>query len=352
MVDLNDPKTFKDLDPKDVYSSTKLFSDQCTQMLDEYFDVPFFEESNSHFKKIKNIVICGMGGSAYGGHVLLSLFHDEIKVPIVVNSDYKLPGFVDKETLVLPISYSGSTEEVLSCVEEAKEKGAKIAGFSSGGKLGEILKENYPGFTFNPKNNPSGQPRLGTGYIVMGTLILLNSLGVIKIDKSQFVLAINESEKNTDETDKTARNFAKELKDSIPIIIAAEHLVGNAHIIRNQLNETSKSTSMFEDIPELNHHLMEGLKNPHDGKLKILFLDSNLYSEIHKRRLFLTQDVVIKNNIEYVTYMAKVSTRLSQVFNVLSFGGFLTLYLGFLYGQDPSLIPWVDYFKEQLHKKD
>ena len=36
--------------------------------------------------------------------------------------------------------------------------------------------------------------------------------------------------------------------------------------------------------------------------------------------------------------------------NVLSFGGYLTLYLAFLYGQDPSLIPWVDYFKEQLEK--
>jgi len=350
MIDLKKPETFKHLDPKDVYSSTGLFAKQSSQMLEEYFGVPFFEGANSHYRKVQNIVICGMGGSAYGGHVLLSLFHDKIKVPVVVNSDYKLPGYADKNTLIMATSYSGSTEEVLSCVEEAKERGAKITGFSSGGKLGEILKENYPGFTFNPKNNPSGQPRLGTGYIVIGTLILLNSLGIISIEKDEFEEAIDEVEKNQNKIKETAQDFAKKLHGYIPLIFTAQHLVGNAHIIRNQLNETSKCISVFEELPELNHHLMEGLKNPEDKKLRVLFLNSDLFSPIHSKRVKLTKDVVSKNKIEHLTYDANGSSKLSQTLELLSFGGYLTLYLGFLYGQDPSVIPWVDYFKEHLGK--
>ncbi|MBI2421114.1 MAG: hypothetical protein HYV38_03455 [Candidatus Levybacteria bacterium] len=250
----------------------------------------------------------------------------------------------------MSISYSGSTEEVLACVEEAKKRNAKITSFSSGGKLGKILKEKYPGFTFNPKNNPSGQPRLGTGYILMGTLILLNQLGVISISKEEFQKAIVEVRNSQDDIKAKSQELAKNLQSFIPLLFAAQHLVGNAHIMRNQLNETSKSISLFEDIPELNHHLMEGLKYPKDKKLKILFLESNLYSPIHSKRIKLTQDVVSKNQIEFISFQPQGSTKLSQVLNTLSFGGYLTLYLGLLYGQDPSLIPWVDYFKEQLAK--
>ncbi len=350
MIDLKKPETFKNLDPKDVYGSTGMLVAQCRQMLDEYYEVPYFEGANSHYKDVQNIVICGMGGSAYGGHVLLSLFQDSIKVPTVVNSDYKLPGFADKNSLVMPISYSGSTEEVLSCAQEAKEKGAKIAGFSSGGKLGDMLKENYPGFTFNPKNNPSGQPRLGTGYIVLGTLILLEKLGTISFTKEELMLAIDELEEDQNNIKSHAQEIAKTLYEFIPLIFTAQHLVGNAHIIRNQLNETSKSISVFEELPELNHHLMEGFKNPQDKKLKVLFLDSDLFSPIHSKRISLTKEVVSKNGVDHITYNALGSSKLSQVLNVLSFGGYLSLYLGFLYGQDPSVIPWVDYFKENLNK--
>lgn len=350
MIDLNNPSTFKDLDPKDVYGSTGLFASQCQQMLDQYYDSPFYEGENDSYKSASNVLVCGMGGSCYGAHILNSLYFTSLKKPLTVVSDYKLPEFVNENSVIMPISYSGSTEEVLSCVEEAKAKNAMISGFSSGGKLGEILKASYPGFTFDPKNNPSGQPRLGTGYIVMGTLILMNQLGVISVSKNEFQKAIDEVKSNQEEIISKSQELANSLKGYIPVIFASEHLVGNAHIIRNQLNETSKSFSAFEDIPELNHHLMEGLKNPEDKRLSILFFDSPLYSPIHKRRIELTKDVVSQNNISHHSYSPAGSTKLSQVLNTLSFGGYLTLYLGLLYGQDPSVIPWVDYFKDNLHK--
>ena len=40
--------------------------------------------------------------------------------------------------------------------------------------------------------------------------------------------------------------------------------------------------------------------------------------------------------------------RLGQVFEVLALGSFLSLYLAVLYDVDPSVIPWVDYFKQKL----
>jgi glucose/mannose-6-phosphate isomerase len=345
MIDLTNIEEIKRLDPKDVYGSTGMLADQAQQIVDTYFTQNFFPEE---YKNIKNVVIAGMGGSAYGGHIIQSLFHESHSVPITVNSDYHLPGFANEDTLVLLTSYSGSTEEVLACGEEAITRHAKIAGFSSGGKLGEFLKDTYPGFTFNPQFNPSGQPRLGTGYMVMSTIALLRSLGVVAISDDEANKAIEELRENKDTIQKAAMDIAEKLQGYLPVIMAAEFLNGNAHIMRNQFNETSKSFAAYAAIPELNHHLMEGLKNPEGHKLITLLLTSDMYSPKIQKRVDLTKDVIGQNNITVVEYKAVGSSKLSQVLNVLSVGGYITVYLALLYGLDPSLIPWVDYFKEKL----
>lgn len=343
MINLNNLKEIKKLDPKNVYGSTEMFPDQLKQITDEHYSISF----PSDYRNVKNVVICGMGGSAYGGHVALSLFANEIKVPLLINSDYHLPGFVNEDSLVVLASYSGTTEEVLSCAEEAKEKKSRITFLTSGGKLKDLLNDK-PGIVFSPKFNPSGQPRLGTGYMVLGIIIILNSVGAIKLSLDDLNKAIERTKSSQKKIKSNAQIVAKTLLNSIPLIFAGKHLAGNAHIIRNQINETAKSFSSFHVIPELNHHLMEGLKNPENKKLSVLFLNSDLYSPKIKKRIELTKDVVSKNGVPYYEFIAEGETGLTQVFEVLSFGGYLTLYLGLLYGLDPSLIPWVDYFKEKL----
>lgn len=345
MIDLTNLEEIKKLDPKDVYGSTGLLADQCTQVWLDAQKIKFPDD----YKAVKNIVICGMGGSAYGAHVALSLYGNSLPVPLYLVSNYYLPEFVNQDSLVILTSYSGSTEETLSCAQEALEKKAKIIGLTSGGKLGHFLRQNnFPSLIFDPKNNPSGQPRLGTGYIVLGTIALLTRYVLVKAGDSEVQTAIQELRENQNQIQSSAKKLAQKIYGSIPVIFAAEFLGGNAHIIRNQFNETAKSFSAFSELPELNHHLMEGLKNPSDKKLVVLFLTSDLYSDILKKRVMLTKDVLEKNNTPILTYEAKGTSKISQMLNVLSFGGYVTVYLALLYGQDPSLIPWVDYFKEKL----
>lgn len=342
MIDLNDLDAIRQIDPKDVYGSTGLFADQCQYVVEEFYG------KNQRLSGIQNLVISGMGGSAYGAHVVQSLYSSELPVPLVSVSDYHLPRFVNSDTLVLATSYSGTTEEVVSTAGEAKARGARLAALTSGGALADIVRGGQPGIVFDPRLNPSGQPRLGTGYIITGTLVLLTDFGLLQVAREELLDAIAEVRSAQEAIKQQAQNMARDLEGWIPVTFAAQHLVGNAHIIRNQFNETSKSFSAFEDVPELNHHLMEGLKNPAGKKLKAILLTSDYYEPKHQRRMELTADVVQQNGMPYVEYTAAGSSRLSQVLNVLAFGGYLTLYLGLLYGQDPSLIPWVEYFKEKL----
>lgn len=337
----------KDVDPKNVSASTGMLPDQCRQIWEEAKKVEFPQS----YQDIDNIVVCGMGGSAYGGYVVSSLLKDQLRTSVISNNDYHLPGFVNDKTMVVLSSYSGGTEETISCADETLGKRLKMVAITGGGKLAEIFRgNNLPALIFDGKFNPSGQPRLGTGYIILGTIGLLNGLGLITISDEEVEDAIGELVRNQEAIKQLAQELAPKLDGFIPLIIGAEFLSGNTHIIRNQINETAKSFADYALLPELNHHLMEGLKNPSDKKLVVLFLESDFYSEKIKKRVEVTKDVVGKNNVFSASYQAQGSSKLSQMLNVLSFGGYLSLDLAILYGQDPSVIPWVDYFKEQLSK--
>ncbi|MFC1612539.1 SIS domain-containing protein [Patescibacteria group bacterium] len=333
----------KDLQSKkygSVFESIKLVPAQFESALTQ--DVKF----PPSYKSVKSIVLCGMGGSALGAHVLKAL--DMTKVPFLFYNGYVPPKFVAKDTLFIASSYSGNTEEVLSSVDFAEKKGAKIVVVAAGGKLQiKAKKKNYPIILFDTKSNPSGQPRCGVGY-ALGALFNI----FIKLDLVEYKMEYIEGllrDLKAPSVNK-AEALAKELKDTMPIIVASEFLEGNAHILVNQINETAKTFSELHSIPELNHHLLEGLKRPEANKkqLRFLFLESDLYSPKNIKRFQITKEVISKNKVAISSYKAKGKTRMAQILDVLMFCSLVSLVLAIMYKESPTAIPWVDYFKSKL----
>ena len=345
MIDLNDSSTFKHLDPKNVLRSTELFLDQGIQVLEDFKDFTLPAE----YSEVENIVFSGMGGSALGAQIVYHLYKNTLSLPFYVNNDYTLPNFANENTLVILSSYSGTTEEILASAQDALKRGCKVTALTTSGALAEVMsKNNKPFIQFDLRNNPSNQPRLGSGYTILGTLIILSASGLLKLDPSEVLEDIYAAKNNFDNSRSNAIEIAKNIVGYVPVIVASEFLNGCSHVMRNQINECSKSLAFNFPIPELNHHLMEGLKNPQDKKLKFIFIESNLYSEKNTKRMNITKDVVNKNKILYVSYAPRSTSNISQALETVSFGGLLSFYLAILYGIDPSPIPWVDYFKEKL----
>jgi glucose/mannose-6-phosphate isomerase len=152
------------------------------------------------------------------------------------------------------------------------------------------------------------------------------------------------------EPNNLAKLTAIKLKGRIPVLVASEHLVGSAHAMKNQINEGAKTFSVLFDLPELNHHLLEGLRNPAQAKEYFYFLlfESELYTPRVSKRYPLTKEVIEKNEVEATIIKLTGKNKLNQAFELLAFGEYVALYLAILYGLDPSPIPWVDYFKEKL----
>ena len=340
-----------------VIKSIDALPQQLQQSFTESLQVDFPDE----YRKVKNIVVCGQGGSRFTPYIIKELFKEEIKIPYFVNDDYNLPGFVDENTLVILSSYSGTTEEVIICGKNAQEKKAKLAGLAAGGGVIEFLKKiKVPYYNFNPVHNPSGQPRIGFGYMVGGHLGLLLNLGLVNTEKSLFDQAIKNLPallRNLSIDIKTeanpAKTLARQLYQRYPYYIVSEFLTGVGNAIANQTNETAKSISGFRVIPELNHHLMEGLKFPDALKNLLVFIlfYSPFYSERIQKRFKISKDVIEQNKIGTIWHELKGENKIEQTFYLMGLGSCMTMYLSALYGQDPTVIPYVDYFKKKLKEK-
>lgn len=338
----------KDLDSMGIekaLESVKAFPDQCRQAWSETqeLSVP------NGYSNIKNIVICGTGGSRFTPLSIKECFSDRLKVPVEISHEYFLPNYVDSNTLVIISSYSGNTEEPVSCRIDAEKRNCKIALITKGGILSEVEKEKqYLSYVFEEKHNPSGQPRLGVGYMLFGHLGLLSKLNLIEISDLEVQEAVD-NVVNFEYGEKT-KKIADIMFEKEVFIVTSEHLKGFANGFANQINENAKAMSSYRYISELNHHLMEGLSNPKDSKRKwlFLFIKSKLYSEGILKRYPITKEVVEKQGVETFDYELSSRSKLSDLLEAFLFSGYTTLYLSQKYGVDPTKIPWVDYFKEKL----
>ena len=355
MLDLNNKEEIiKTQGGLNVIKSIESLQDQLSQSFNEALSINF----PLNYKSAKKAVICGMGGSRFPSLIISKLFKSEFTIPYESVDDYILPGYVDKETLVILSSYSGTTEEVLTCANSAFDKGAIVTGITAGGDLAKIFSEKDVLFyLFDPKFNPSQQPRIGFGYMVGGHLGLLMNLGYINEDKKNINSSIDKlkdlSSNFTIETvlsNNPAKKIAKDILDKYPYYIVSEFLIGVGNAIANQTNETAKTISSFRVIPELNHHMMEGLKHPSElvGIAVFIFFFSNLYSERIKKRFMITKDVVEQNKIQTIWHELKGQNKIEQVFELMAFGSYLSMYLAAIGGEDPTVIPYVDYFKNKL----
>lgn len=351
---LDDLEQIKRIDTKNILGSIEALPDQIKQTWDEVANLHIPEI----YRKATNIVVNGMGGSALGARVVQSVFSDTLKIPLTIVNGYDIPAIVSHKTLYIASSYSGTTEETIIAYKKALNKKAMIFVITTGGTLKEQSQKNStPGYFFSPTYNPSNQPRMALGYSIISQVAFLNLLGFIKTERSEInkvldlLRRINVNFGISVTTDKNPlKRLAGKITGKIPIFIGGEFLAGSLHTLRNQFNENTKSYADYHIIPELNHHLMEGLKHPtlNQKILHVVFFESKLYSQKIAQRMSLTQDIVAKNRVGYSTHYLEGKTKLEQSFELIHLGSYLNYYVALLYKQNPAPIPWVDYFKDKL----
>lgn len=349
---LDDISAQKQLDPTNLYQSITDLAKQCQDAFEKASLVKFTPQP------VKNLIMSGMGGSILAARVIESLYGQDLSVPLVKVNDYHLPAWADQNSLVVCSSYSGATEETVQTLEQALAKKCQILIICGGGELENLAKLHHlPLYKIDPIYNPCQQPRMAIGYSLIGQLVMVAKAGLLKITEEsiqllQAVMAqvVQANQRDIPSNTNPAKKLALALHFKQVVLVAAEHLSGAFHVVKNQMNENAKQLSHRHDLPELNHHLLEGLRFPKTNQTDVAFwfINSKLYSQRLQTRVRLTIYVVRKNKIKAFEFTPSADTKLVQVFELIQFGSFVNYYLSVLNGLNPASIPWVDYFKKHL----
>lgn len=302
-------------------------------------------------REIQNIVLSGMGGSALAGNLFLSWTTPN--VPFAINRQYDIPGFVSKNTLFITSSYSGNTEEALSSLSQAEQKGALIVAMTSGGQLAEIAREkNYP-IMMIPGNI---QPRMSVFYQLKALSLLMDKSGLLNglSEQLESVVQFLDSVTAKLRTDvptssNQAKQIAEELAGKTPVVYAGPRLSAVAYKWKISFNENAKNLAFYNQWPEFNHNEMLGwVSHPIEKPFQPIELISSFEHERISKRFEVTNRLLSGRMPHPIQVQAVGDTLLEQMLSTVLLGDFVSLYLAMLNNLDPTPVILVEKLKEEL----
>jgi len=292
------------------------------------------------FPGIKDIYYFGMGGSAIAGDLLRSLLYSS-PIPVTVIRDYELPKHVSDKSLLIFSSYSGNTEETLSCYKHAVRSFKNILSISSGGKLEEMAKMNRTQHILIKKGL---QPRNALAYQFFPLLKVLEKSGIV----AAMFEEVSDLIKSLDmiKISKMGVELSGKLKDKIPLIYASDRFSPVAYRWKTQLNENAKIMAFSHCFPELNHNELMGYTLVKGDFYCIILKNDEDHRRIMKR-MELTKQVIKKAGVE-VTEIALKGKTLTKMFTTILIGDYTSYYLGLRYKLDPAPVRLVEHFKKEM----
>lgn len=300
---------------------------------------------------VYNIVFAGMGGSALAA--LIARVWPGFPEPFEVVRDYATPAYVDGDTLFFASSYSGNTEETLSALADAEEKGASIVIITSGGKLAEIARsKKYPLVTL-----PSGlQPRHAAFYSLKALLTVTDAAGVTDAaaqtlaSKAGFVQKELQSWLPTVATkDNHAKQISLEVIGKSAAVYAGPKLWPAAYKWKISFNENAKHLAWANEFPEFDHNeIMGWTKQPTQKPYAVIELRSSLEHPRVQKRMEVTARVLSGLRPEPIVVEAKGNDILEQLLYVIVLGDFVSLYTALLNGINPTPVELLEKFKKLM----
>jgi len=308
-------------------------------------------------KEFRGIAFLGMGGSGFTGDIIKALIEDDISIPVEIVKGYHLPTFIKRDWLTVAVSYSGNTEETISAVRQALERGCGILAVCSGGKMENIARDNSKAIV----KIPSGlQPRGAIGYLFIPTYLALDKLNIITLDpndteeafdliKEKAVLYKREIETNRN----PAKKLALKISDRLPIIYGTAGLMAAiAYRLKCEFNENSKTPCWCNEFPELNHNETVGwerLKGITSKFILLIFRDKDEKKRI-KTRIEVTSKLIRKSVSDIIEIPVEGRSKLAKALTSMYLGDIASVYLAILAGIDPSPVEKIDILKGELKK--
>jgi glucose/mannose-6-phosphate isomerase len=344
------PDDIARFDPSGMYHRIKAFPAQVREAV----AIGRAASLKLHVAGVKNIVLCGLGGSAIGGDLLRSYLADELKIPFLVNRHYTLPRFVGPDTLLVISSYSGNTEETNSAHREALKRKARIVCITSGGTTAALAARHGSALIMIPGGSP---PRAALGYSFFPLLLFLSRLGFVhsKASAIKETVALLEEKSEPfgalDPSHNPALELAEQLQGRISIIYSStERFDAVGTRWRGQIAENGKSLSFGNVLPEMNHNELVGWKVLHDlmKEMHVVFLRDRADHPRVAIRMDITRQVIREFTPHITDVWSEGKTSLARMFSLVYLGDWVSYYLSILHRVDPTPVTIIDHLKREL----
>ena len=346
-------KSYNSIDSSNMYKSIYDFPDHL-------HEAKIIGESiilGNNYSKIDNIVVAGMGGSAIGGDITRLMLQNELKIPMYICRNYKLPNWVNNDSLVICSSYSGNTEESLSAFEDAQKKKAQIIAISTGGVLSKQINK----LGLDLIEIPSGlQPRAALALSFVPMLYLFQLLNLIEIKIiNDLIKAIDKIELmrnnyNKETSENPAYLISKKIYQTLPVIYGEnESLAIIAIRWKGQLSENAKMLAYHNELPEMNHNEIVGWENNLEliNKISIIWLKDKSDHPRTNIRQASTKNIIDNLAATHEIISVEGSTKVERYLNMIHLGDWVSFWCAILHKTDPTPVTKIDKLKEILSKK-
>lgn len=299
--------------------------------------------------EIRQVVIAGLGGSGIGGSIVKMLTAQTLPAPLEILKSYDLPAWVGKHTLLLASSHSGNTEETLTVVQQAAQKGAKIVAITTGGQMADLAKSNGWDLVLMPFEKPC--PRQFLAYSLIQQLYVLINLGLVP---ASLAADIDEGAAlvQTSPVQQVAREIAAKCANRLPFIYADERLGALALRFQQQINENAKQMAHVNVFPEMNHNELVGWRLPaqHLQQSVVILLRS---AHNHPRvdiRLAVCEPIFRKLTADVVHLQLQGNSLAAQTLHFIHLTDWVSYFLAEINGVDAYEIDVINHLKNELAK--
>src|SRR5690554_1452846 len=352
---LNDTQKLRQLDSLGSLETTEHYHHQFSHGLELAAE---FQLPSTMARDYHEILVLGTGGgSSIAGALLTSLFFDQLKQPVIVNQGYNIPAYADENTLVIALSHSGNTEEILSALGQAHKKGCPALAITAGGALGDICAaENIPHLIVF---RDIGHPRRDLGYIVPPLVLALAQLNLVPDISADIQETIHLMKKFSHSygvdvplEQNLAKQLAVQLQGHIPLVYgSSDHLQAPAWRWKNQFGENSKLLAFYNLIPHLHHDEAVGWDMEPELLKKfylIILRDDRLDSPKVIKRKKISAEMLRQRMGGVEEVWAQGESRFARIFSLIHLGDFVTLYTAAVRGIDPTPVDIINLFKQKM----
>lgn len=299
----------------------------------------------------RDVLVCGMGGSAISGELLRTLTQTQAPWPVWVHRGDDLPAWVRTDTLSIFLTYSGNTAETLSTLKQAIARQVPMVVVTSGGEAEALARAaEIPTVPL-----PTGwQPRAALGDLYFSLLGLVSQLpgfslpGVeavaheLRTARAQYTAAMP-SESNP------AKKLAAALCGKTPLLLGVQGSTESVAVRwKCQLNENAKMTALCGILPEFTHNDIVNLTATPHPHVVLVHLQDARDTDLIRRQAAHALDVLEPSLGGIFPVVAQGESPLSRQLQLILLGDYVSVYAGLLAGVNPTPVEAIGELKRRM----